>query len=353
MDLWRHGTRLRGAVLHPCHINDSGRCGPLISKNDVDSLRAQGANLINASYPGLYTESPPYRLNPQHQAYLDNLVSWAEQAGMFVVIHFRSGPGRLEQDIHVSEDGPVWTDSRAQEAWAGMWRYTAERYRDRDVVVGYHLMAEPHVNINVNPSAEPASFRTRVAGTLQDWNALASKIVSAIRSVDTNTPVIINSLDWAHPAWFRALDPVDDRRVVYAPHFYQPNLYAGAEDPLSYPSEVTCEGERFTFDRQWLLDALEPVIAFQRTHKVPIYVSEVGSFRWRPGAVSYQRDLADIFESLGWNYTVYAWRGDEASGFDGYNLEYGTDRDTHRRVPGNPLLAIHRERWSRNVDFPP
>jgi hypothetical protein len=250
------------------------------------------------------------------------------------------------------EDGTVWSDSEAQEAWAGMWRYTAERYRDRDVVIGYHLMAEPHVNINVDPSGDPAAFRAAVKGTSQDWNDFASRIVSAIRSVDPDTPVIINSLDWANPAWFRALDPVNDRRAVYAPHFYQPNVYAGAEDPVSYPSEVICEGERFTFDRHWLLDALEPVRAFQRTYHVPIYVSEFGSFRWRPGAVSYHGDLADIFEHLGWNYTVYAWRGDEASGFDGCNLEYGTDRGTHHDVPGNPLLAVHRARWARNVDFP-
>jgi aryl-phospho-beta-D-glucosidase BglC (GH1 family) len=75
---------------------------------------------------------------------------------MFAVISFRTGPGRSEfwafwgeDNVSDPEEGwfdpsyynnRVWTDQEAQDAWVEMWRYTAQRYKDNPVVVGYDLM---------------------------------------------------------------------------------------------------------------------------------------------------------------------------------------------------------------------
>lgn len=97
-----------------------------------------------------------------------------------------------------------------------MWVFTAERYRDSSVVVGYDLMVEPHPNTLLDPDGElePYEVQAQIQGTLMDWNVLAAKISYAIRQVDTQTPIIINSLNWAFAAWF--LSTAADRRRTHS-----------------------------------------------------------------------------------------------------------------------------------------
>ena len=69
---------LRGAVLHPCRIFTLDGCAEPITRQDVQDLRDLGANLINASYPGLFSVQQPYEVDPAALTYLDNLVEWAD-----------------------------------------------------------------------------------------------------------------------------------------------------------------------------------------------------------------------------------------------------------------------------------
>lgn len=357
-DLWGGGTHLRGADLHPCRIFDGDQCHQAITRQDVQDLRNLGANLINASYAGVFTEQEPYEANPTALAYLDDLIGWAEEAGIFVVIHFRTGPGRNEAAIHLADGArfDVWTDQAAHDAWIDMWRFTAERYRDSPVVVGYNLMVEPHVNTLIDAGGElgPTAVQAQIEGTLMDWNAFAAAITAAIREVDSSTPIVVSSLNWADPAWFAALEPTGDPRTVYSLHNYSPDAYTNQEPGetwITYPDVVEDGGETITFDRTWQEDNLRPVLEFAERHDVPIYVGEFGVFRWVPGAVEFLRDQTGLFERYGWHYSVYVWRGDELY-FDGFNLEYGKDPDNHVPVPENPLLGVFIARWAQNVHFP-
>jgi hypothetical protein len=356
--LWIDGPHLRGVDLHPCILFTVEGCTQPITRQDVQDLRDLGANLINASYPGPFTEEAPYEVNPTTLAYLDDLVGWAEEVGLYVVIHFRTGPGRNEGAI-TSEGDPifdVWSDQAAHNAWVEMWRFTAERYRDSPVVVGYNLMVEPHPNTLFDPDGalEPLELQTQVEGTLLDWNAFAAEITAAIRQVDPDTPIIVNSLSWSSAAWFPALQPTGDPRTVYSLHAYDPDIYViqeAGEAAIGYPDVVDDYGETIAFDRAWLEENYQPVHEFAQQHDVPIYVGEFGAVRWVPDAAAFLHDQTDLFEQYGWNYAVYVWRGDEPD-FDGFNLEYGPDPENHAPSPDNPLLGVFFDRWAQNVDFP-
>lgn len=356
--LWTDGVHLRGMDIHPCQLYTESGCEQLINRQDVQELRDLGANLINASYPGLFNEEPPYELNPTAFAYLDDLVDWAEDVGIYVVIHFRTGPGRNGAAITLADDPlfAVWTEQEAHDAWIEMWRFTAERYRHSPVVVGYDLMVEPHPNTLIDPNykLEPAEAQVEMEGTLLDWNVFAAEISAAIRQVDPDTPIIINSLSWGSAEWFTVLQPTGDPRTVYSLHAYDPDVYTHqdmGESNIQYPDVVDDYGETITFDRSWLDENYRPVREFAQQHKVPIYVGEFGALRWTPGATSFLFDQMDLFEQYDWNYAVYVWRGDEPD-FDGFNLEYGSDQSNHAPLPDNPLLRIFRDRWALNVNFP-
>jgi len=65
-------------------------------QEDFDRLAALGANYVNISHPGLFTETPPYTLDQDIQDNLDNLLNMIAEDDMFAVIAFRTGPGRSE-----------------------------------------------------------------------------------------------------------------------------------------------------------------------------------------------------------------------------------------------------------------
>ena len=357
-DLWAGGTRLRGVDLHPCRLFGADSCLEPITRQDVQDLRDLGANLINASYPGIFALEPPYEVNPETLAYLDDLVGWAEEVNIYVVIHFRTGPGRNEAAIHLARGAifDVWNDQSAHDAWGDMWRFTAERYGDSPVVIGYNLMVEPHPNVLIDPDGElePVAVQEQAEGTLMDWNAFAAEVTAAIREVDPSTPIVVNSLNWGAAEWFPALEPTGDPHTVYSLHAYDPDVYVAqdvGEISISYPDVVEDYGEEITFDCTWLEANYQPALEFGRAHGVPVYVGEFGAMRWVPGAVAFLLDQTELFEEYGWNYAVYVWRGDEPD-FDGFNLEYGTDPENHVALADNPLLDVYLDRWAENVDFP-
>ena len=49
-------------------------------QEDLDLLAAMGANYVNISHPGLFSEDAPYVLDQGIQANLDNLLSMLEDA---------------------------------------------------------------------------------------------------------------------------------------------------------------------------------------------------------------------------------------------------------------------------------
>ncbi|MFN3742539.1 MAG: glycoside hydrolase family 5 protein, partial [Anaerolineales bacterium] len=292
--LWTNGTQLRGANLwQRVRVPDldgdllgDGYIGPPYAQSDFDRLAAAGANYVNLSIPGLFTERPPYVLDEGAQANLDSLLEMAQRAGLFAVISFRTGPGRSDFTFYRDGAGDwfdpallietVWREQAAQDAWAEMWRYTAERYRGHPIVVGYDLMVEPNADEVMLDLYDPAEFYPRYAGTLYDWNQLYPRLVTAIRAVDAETPILVNPMGWGSVPWLPYLQPVDAERIVYAAHQYGPFLYThqqpGENKPYPGEFDVTWDEIPDRFDRAWLEAYLAPLEAFHQQTGAPVAV---------------------------------------------------------------------------------
>jgi len=373
--LWASGTQLRGAnIWQRIVVPDldgpeflgSGYIGPPYEQADFDALAASGANYVNLSHPGLFTERHPYVLDEQVQANLDRLIDMAARADLFVVITFRTGPGRSDFTFYRDGAGDwfdpdllvewVWEDQEAQDAWVEMWRYAADRYRENPVVVGYDLMCEPNSNDVALGIWEPAEFYPEYAGSLYDWNQFYPRIVAGIREVDGEMPILVNSMSWGSVRWLPYLEPIDDPLIVYTAHQYEPqSQYTHQESPAlnTYPGEfdLDWDGEPDLFNQEWLVGYLSILTDFQHEHNVPVAVNEFGVVRWVPNAANFMRDEMGIFEDMGINYALWVWNPAWAPWTESvtdFNFRFGADLENVSPVE-NDLQTVILNYWSRNI----
>jgi len=373
-ELWQGETKLRGAniwlrVVVPELDGDeflgNGHVGPPYTQEDFDRLATLGANWVNVSGPGLYTMTPPYRLDEKVQAEWDRLLALIAKADLFAVISLRTGPGR--SDFTFYRDGAgnwfdrkllietVWTEQAAQDAWVAMWRHTAERYRKHAVVVGYDLMTEPNAPGALLEIWEPNEFMAQHAGTLYDWNRLYPRISRAVREVDPDTPILIGAMGWSAVAWLPSLEPTGDSRTVYVVHQYEPQdsyTHQGPDGRHRYPGRFDADhdGEPEPVDRAWLNRLLNPVDQFEKLHGVPVAVNEFGVQRWVPGGAVFLKDLMALFEQRGMNHALWMFSPSwpPARNNDEFDLLHGPDANHHAEVESNALVQAIREGWRHN-----
>ncbi len=378
--LWTGPTQLRGIntwqrIVVPAVDGDeflgSGHVGPPYTQEDFDRLAALGANYVNISGPGLFTETPPYVLDEDVQADLDNMLTMIANADMFAVITFRTGPGRSDwtfyDDVVEAQDNPalvvenVWTDQGAQDAWVEMWRYTAARYGGNPIVVGYDLMCEPNAAGRLLDIYDPDEFYPAYADTLYDWNQFYPRIVTAIRDVDTNTPILVSGMGWGAVRWLPYLKPVDDPRVVYTVHQYEPqDEYTHQTLPITntYPGtiDLNYDGSLDTFDRTWLEGYLATIDDFKAEHGgVPVAVNEYGLMRWVPNAADFMGDEMTWFEQHGLNHAFWMWNPSwppHNAENDDFDFWHGGDPGNHTSVTTNDVIEVILANWSLNVRRP-
>ena len=384
--LWTGGAQLRGANIYQRRVYPeldgsefmgAGPVGPPYTQEDFDHLAALGANYVNVSHPGLFTEKPPHALDEDIQDNLDHLLDVIAQADMFAVISFRTGPGRSEFTFFWDEVGDwfdesylndsMWQDQDAQDAWVDMWRYTAARYRDNPIVVGYDLMVEPNAN-EVGSHAlndpldvwDPEEFYADYGGTLYDWNQLYPRISTAIREVDSDTPILIGGMGYSAVEWLPYLELTGDPRTVYMVHQYAPVQYThqwwdSLDCAYPGPCDVDWDGEDEQFDRAWMEDLLSTIDTFITTHSVPVAVNEFGLMRWEPGADRFMDDQMDLFEQRGMNHALWVWDPSwEAwtEEVDAFNFRHGPDPSHHDDVASSDLIDVIKEYWERNTVRP-
>jgi endoglucanase len=181
-----------------------------ITREDIHAIKRLGLNSVRVpfnarlfmpeEFDGLSSEDP--------FVYLDRVVAWCHEAGLWVILDMHCAPGGQTGDN--IDDGwgyPFLFESPAsQERTIALWRKIARRYASETTVLGYDLLNEPIAHYfdvaTLNPLLEP----------------LYKRIVSAIRTVDTTHVVILGGAQW--DSNFSVFGPPFDVKAVYTFHKY-------------------------------------------------------------------------------------------------------------------------------------
>lgn len=273
---------------------------------------------------------------------LDAALALCEKYGLMAVVDLHSPPGgALTPSGYVGTSGRLFTHAACQKKFVEVWQRIARRLKQSRAVWGYDLANEPMPPRQIEPGllfegavlTLDAPLRGGEEG-LEDWEELAARAARAIRAIDPERTIIFEPPLGYSPRGLRGFQPIDVPNIVYSVHMYEPGAFTHqgvhelrTREPwvkkYSYPGQI--DGQMW--DKARLEAALQPVIDFQKTHGVHIFIGEFSVIRWAPdgSAHRYLRDLTDIFEEHGWDWTYHCFR----EGWDGWSVEHGPDRDSH------------------------
>ncbi|MFF9019854.1 cellulase family glycosylhydrolase [Streptomyces eurythermus] len=186
----------------------------------------------------------------------------------------------------------LYEDDDLRRAQAGMWRTLASRFAGHPAVLGYDLINEPMGEPRPGEDLPAAARRIEREQLTPMYNRLAD----AVRPADRDAWLFVEPTPVVGEGVPTGLGRVRDPRVVYAPHFYDTAMEAGADyDPGA----------------GWIEAYERAVTAYPRRYRVPVVVGE-----WGPPDSSLprmNRFYRDAMASLG-RY---------AAGWAGYVWCYG------------------------------
>ncbi len=284
--------------------------------------------------------------------------------GSKVVLTVLSLPGnRWRQFNNYENDDRIWQDFNYHEQAALFWKDLALRLKDHPAVVGYNVINEPHpetaTGFNDFWTEDYDKWYNKIENTPADLNRLYETIVDSIRSVDTHTPIILDSGLFATPWAINYLKPVEDENVLYAFHMYEPYEMTSQNRKkgftYTYPGKVKVGNDQNEkmFDKTSLKDFLEPVAKWAEKHNISnnrIIAEEFGINRMVDGADQYMKDLIEIFNDYGWHWAFYAFREDT---WDGMDFELGNkpvkeaywDAQANGELPDRKAIEVDNSIW--------
>jgi hypothetical protein len=316
-DLWRAATCLRGANIWQTRVTPDdemgpGPIGPPYRPNDLPELAAWGANYVNISHPGVFNEIPEantrYHFDQAVFDNLDQLITRCDEADLFVVVAFRTGPGRTEEVFDGNSLAPMWSSPEARDGWVNMWQEMSSRLKSRKNVIGYDLMVEP----------ETKDHKT--------WNELARRIISAIRREDTKTPILVEAADWSTVDSLPCAGRFDDSKIVYAVHQYEPYSYTHQKQNAHKPYPGGLES------------LYQRINGFKDKRRAIIAVNEFGVMRWSPGAIQFLETEFDLIEKLGAGHALWLWETSFPLNYDEFNYRHASSE----------LINCIKKNWSQN-----
>ncbi|KUF18006.1 cellulase family glycosylhydrolase [Streptomyces silvensis] len=183
----------------------------------------------------------------------------------------------------------LYEDADLRSAQARMWRLLADRFGGHPAVLGYDLINEPMGELRRGEDLATAARRIEATQLTPMYRRLAA----AIRAEDRTNWLFVEPTPIVGEGVPTGLGRVADERVVYAPHFYNTAMEAGADyDPAA----------------GWIEAYEKAVTAYPRAQSVPVVVGEWGPLNsGLPNMRRFHDDALASFTRYSSGWAAYVW----------------------------------------------
>jgi hypothetical protein len=314
---------------------------PYPSVESFRRLRTLGARVILLEFQYAWTIYPPYAPAEDQFYLVEGALDNAKQAGLYVVLAVRNGPGVNAMMPGIADADVIstlYTDTAAQDAYAAMLTDMVTRLKGRSEIIAWEPIVEPALDYYLLGGEEPPYTESSAI-----WNPIAARFIDTIRAADPDRPIFISPVNWGGMDAFATLQHFSDDNVVYDLHTYEPYAYTHQmRGPYkTYPGTYWGEYVDATTLDNWL----QPVDDFQTAFDVPIVVGEFGGMRWVPNMHTYVADQIGNFNARNWSWMIYAWY-DGAWYQQGLGFQWGAQRNVFLYDPENPLYVPIINSWN-------
>jgi len=281
---------------------NEGEWGPVITREDIRAIAAQGFDTLRLPVAWAEHLGPNNRIDPAFRARVDQVLRWALDDGMNVIVnvhHFWA----LNEDP--ATNIPVLHD---------IWGQLSRHYADWPDGLMFEIINEP-----------------QDAFTQDLVNRVNADALAGIRQTNPDRWIILGGGEWGTIAPFRRnadipFAPVSDPRTIATFHTYAPFDFSHQGVPfMDAPPPVGRSFHPFR-DRRVIREEMKAAQDFSRRSGMPMLLGEFGSYRKIAHAerVAHTRALREEAESHGLGWCYFDWQTE---------FRYA-DPDTKMPLPG-------------------
>jgi len=301
--VWTGATELDAVHAAQVHPDDA----------DLALIKRLGFQHVRISFDPSWLADEQLAPRKERLAEMQRDLARVTDHGLFVVLSLQASSAFKQRLGHDA----AWLQSTA-----ALWRTVAKTLQGfGPEQLAFELINEPELD-------DPAQVRK-----------LLSTLAAGVRRSAPNHVLVAQGPRYSDVDDLIRLAPLDDRNVIYSFHFYEPKNFTHQGVPygwpmwgllrdLPYPSSPEAvepalefmtfealEHARYYGQQQWnrskLAEALAPAAQWASQHKVTLWCSEFGAYRYHMKPEDRARWLSDTHELLaaqriGWTLWDYA-----------------------------------------------
>lgn len=284
-----------------------------ITERDVAYIQSLGMDHIRLGFDQIVLEEPDGTVRPEILGLMQSFVSWCRKYDLRVVLNLHKAVGNY---CDIKESVSLMEDPVLQSRFVRLWERMEDAFAD-DNEVAFELLNEVR---DIDPAL---------------WNDLAARTVAAIRRKNADRVIVLGSTCWNAVDTLSDLAVLDDDKVVYTFHMYEPYSFTHqrgvlTDGPLYYNRDMPYPGDIEHYrdyeqvvcgrddtyadyeimDRRYVWDRMQGALDFMAKHPDKIlWCGEFGTIRhaktaWRE---QWMCDVIAFLKKNGipyccWNY---------------------------------------------------
>ena len=242
-----------------------------ITEEDFRRIAEVGLNTVRL--PFMWRTLTTDGITPREDAFdvLDRALSMCEKYGLYAILDHHGAIGSQNMDFHSGNDEQLglYGSPEYKGKTIAMWKMIAERYRGREVVLGYDLLNECRV--------APGKFGGRLTTDFY------FELYQAVRSVDPEHLIFIEYFTF--PIHGRGMKHYPWKNVAASYHIYN----------LTPFSQLVC------------LHFVRAMHLISGNAGFPVYIGEFNAWN----KVEDWKATFDFFEKYGWSWTSWTYKANE------------------------------------------
>lgn len=186
---------------------------------DFEKIKSLGCDVIRLpiNLHFMTSGAPYYTIDPLFYTFLDQVVGWAEELEIHLIL-----------DNHTFNPAEN-TDPDVGDILEKVWAQMADHYKSRSTYLYYEILNEPH---GIND---------------QLWNSIQQDVVAIIREIDQTHTIIVGPANWNSYYNLDEMPVYADDNLLYTFHFYDPFLFTHQGASWTDPSMEPLAGVPFPY----------------------------------------------------------------------------------------------------------